>query len=295
MTTLVTVVVPTYQRGAMAARTVAALSRVDPPEGGFEVVVVDDGSDREHTEFIEEALKALPGAILLRQANAGPAKARNTGYRAGSGTLVAFIDDDCAPSPDWLRRLTAPLENGDGRLAGVGGRVLPEPPHNWVSRFCAATEYSSGVQPVFINAATANACYRRSVLDELGGFDEGFRHPGGDDPDLSERALAAGYQLEFVPDAVVHHAELESLTDFLGHMFRRGLGEARLASKHGRRGRTALRAALLPVFLARTAAGCWRRTAGKGSVAARVGWTSLDTLGRAAFVAGSIRGLARGT
>ena len=63
-----------------------------------------------------------------------------------------------------------------------------------MSRFLAETEYSSGLQPVFENAATANACYRRDVLEQLGGFDEGFVHPGGDDPDLSARARAAGHR-----------------------------------------------------------------------------------------------------
>jgi GT2 family glycosyltransferase len=291
----VTVVIPTHQRGHVLARSLEALGRVEAPVGGLEVIVVDDGSDEANLAAVVRAVEACPLARLIRQANAGPARARNTGYRAGTGELVAFIDDDCAPTPNWLLRLVVPFEGGDERLGAVGGRVLPEPPHNWISRFCAATEYSSGLQPVFLNAATANACFRRRVLDELGGFDEGFQHPGGDDPDLSERARKAGYRLEFVPDAIVHHAELEALGDFLLHMFRRGLGEARLAAKHGRRGRTALRAALLPVFLARAAAGCWRRTAGKGSLATRAAWTSLDALGRAAFVAGSIRGLARGT
>jgi GT2 family glycosyltransferase len=295
MSSPVTVVIPTYQRGHTLAKSLDALARVEAPPGGLEVIVVDDGSDDANLALVERAVGAFQAARLIQQPNAGPARARNTGYRTGAGDLVAFMDDDCAPTPDWLRRLVAPLEEGGERLGGVGGRVLPEPPHNWVSRFCAATEYSSGLQPVFVNAATANACFRRSVLDEVGGFDEGFRHPGGDDPDLSERVRAAGYRLEFVPDAIVHHAELESLGAFLGHMFHRGLGEARLAVKHGHRGRTALRAALLPIFLARAAAGCWRRTAGKGGPATRAAWTALDAVGRTAFVAGSVRGLARGT
>lgn len=290
----VTIVIPTYQRGALLARTLRAVAGLEIAVA-HEVVVVDDGSDEPHLALVMDAVAACPAARLIRQENAGPARARNTGYRAGTADLVAFIDDDCAPTPDWLQRLIAPFADADERLGAVGGRVLPEPPHNWVTRFCAATEYSSGVPPVFVNAATANACFRRSVLDDLGGFDEGFRHPGGDDPDLSERARAAGYRLEFVPDAIVHHAELETLGDFLGHMFHRGLGEARLAGKHGRRGRTALRAALLPVFLARSGVGCWRRTAGKGGIVTRAAWTGLDALGRAVFVLGSVRGLVRGT
>lgn len=294
MSASVTVVIPTHQRGRLLGRTLEALRRVDFPPGAVEVIVVDDGSDDANLALVEAAVAATPDARLLHQENAGPASARNVGYRSGTAELVAFIDDDCAPAPDWLRHLVAPFAEADDRLGAVGGRVLPQPPHNWVSRFCAATEYSSGLQPVFLNAATANACFRRSVLDELGGFDEGFRHPGGDDPDLSNRARAAGYRLEFNPDAVVYHAELESVGEFIGHMFRRGLGEARLAAKQNRRGRTLLRAALLPFAVARTAVACWRRTSGKGGWSTRVAWTGLDALGRIAFIAGSLRGLARG-
>jgi hypothetical protein len=55
-----------------------------------------------------------------------------------------------------------------------------------------------------------------------------------------------------------------------------------------------LRAALAPVFLARTGIGVWRRTVGKGGLGARLLWLGIETLGRAAFVAGSVRGLLRG-
>jgi GT2 family glycosyltransferase len=294
VTPAVAIVMPTYARGRIAAASLEAIGRVDVPESGIEIVVVDDGSPAEHAAIVERAVGELPFARLLRQGNRGPAAARNLGVASTSAPLVAFLDDDCAPAPDWLRELVAPFDNGDASLAGVGGRVLPAPPTNWVGRFCAATEYSSGVQPVFENAATANACYRRAVLDELSGFDEGFRHPGGDDPDLSERARAAGYRLEFAPAAIVYHHELDDYRDFVGHMYRRGLGEARLAEKHGRRARVIARALLFPAYLGRTGLGCWRRTARKGRGVERVAWTALELVGRAAFLAGSVRGLASG-
>lgn len=289
----VTVVVPTYRRGRLVARTIEALGVVEPPEGGFEVVVVDDGSGPDDAREVERAVERLPLGRLLRQPNRGPAAARNTGVKASSSPLVAFLDDDCVPTAEWLKELTAPFAAGDATLGATGGRVLPAPPQNWVARFCAVTEYSSGVQAEFVNAATANACYRRSVLEELDGFDERFTLPGGDDPDLSERTRAAGYRLEFVPGAIVYHSELESYRDFVGHMYGRGIGEARIAVKHGRRGRVLARAILLPAFLARTTLGCWRRTAGKGGIPARLAWAALETTGRIAFVAGSLIGLRR--
>ena len=288
----VSVVVPTYQRPALLARTVQALAEIDPPPGGFEVVVVDDGSDDEHVRAMEQAIASRPRFSLLRQTNRGPAAARNTGLAATVSPLVAFLDDDCAPARDWLVRLVSGLETAEDGVGAVGGRVLPAPATNWVSRFCAATEYSSGVQPVFENAATANACFRRSVLEQLGGFDEGFRYPGGDDPDLSYRARAAGHRLVFVPDAIVYHSEFESYREYLAHLYRRGIGDARLGRKTGRGTRVLLRAVLLPVFLARTGRICWRVTAGKGALGIRLGWLALETAGRVAFVLGSMRGLA---
>ena len=290
----VSVVVPTYQRPRLLARTVRALAEIDPPRGGFEVVVVDDGSDREHVAAAEHELAGRASFRLLRQANRGPAAARNSGLAATESPLVAFLDDDCAPARDWLVRLVAGLETAEDAVGAVGGRVLPAPATNWVSRFCGATEYSSGVQPVFENAATANACFRRSVLEELGGFDEGFRYPGGDDPDLSFRARAAGHRLAFVPDAIVYHSEFESYREYLGHLYRRGIGDARLGRKTGRAGRVFLRAVLLPVFLARTGRICWQVTAGKGRLGIRLVWLVLEAGGRVAFVLGGMRGLAYG-
>jgi GT2 family glycosyltransferase len=286
-----TVVIPTYDRADLLKRTLAGIARLQPAP--LEVIVVDDGSPPASRKRIEMAVAQCPGTRLLHQQNAGPARARNLGYAEGTGTLVAFLDDDCVPEPDWLGRLTLPFASGDEALGAVGGRVLPAEPQNWVARFCAATEYSSGVQPVFENAATANACYRRAVLDATGGFDERFTLPGGDDPDLSARTRAAGFRLEFVPDAIVYHAELESFRDYVTHMFGRGLGEARLAGKHGRVRRVMARAVLAPAFLTRTALGCWRRTRGKGSLLARLGWVALETIGRTAFLAGSVVGLRR--
>lgn len=291
ITPRVSVVVPTYERSFRVRATLSALARMEPPSGGFETIVVDDGSSAEHAESLARSAAEVPAARVIRQENRGPAAARNAGVAVASGELIAFLDDDCVPSPDWLVRLTAPFDSADPWLAAVGGRVLPAPPTNWVARFLAATEYSSGVQAVFVNAATANACYRRSVLEELDGFDERFLHPGGDDPDLSERVRRAGYRLKFVSEAVVYHSELESYRDFLHHMYCRGLGEARLGTKYGRSTRVVLRGLLLPAFLIRAGAGTWKRTAGKAGFLVRLFWLVLEVVGQTAFVAGSLRGL----
>jgi GT2 family glycosyltransferase len=287
------IIVPSYQRGRVAAQTIAALAAIDEPVGGFEVVVIDDGSAPEHVAELERAVQQHGRFRLLRRANGGPSAARNTGIGATGGEFVVFLDDDCAPRPDWLVTLVRPFDGGDPGLGAVGGRVAPAPPRNWVQRFCAAIEYATGEQPVFENASTQNACYRRSVLVEVGAFDEGFRHPGGDDPDLSKRALRAGYRLAYVPDAVVYHHELETYGDFLRHMYHRGLGEARIGRKFGRRRRVATRLALWPGFLVKIAVRGWRRTSPKGPMRVRILWALLEQTGYLAFLAGTAVGLWR--
>lgn len=286
------VVIPTYNRPDVLARTLEALSAVRAPTGGFDVIVVDDGSDEPHAESVRGEVAARPWARLIRQENAGPAAARNAGVAASLAPLLVFLDDDCRPAPDWLIELLRPFEDADEGLGAVGGAVLPAEPETWAQRFCSAVEYATGTQPVFENASTQNACYRRNVLDLVGGFDEGYRHPGGDDPDLSWRTRAAGYQLRFVAQAVVYHTELATYADFLRHMYQRGLGEARIATKFGRRRRVLVRLVVFPAYLGRAGLACWRRTKGKGGRPIRVVWTVLDALGRTTFLIGTAVGLA---
>jgi GT2 family glycosyltransferase len=287
----VAVVVPTYNRSALLRRTLNALGCVDYPS--LSVVVVDDGSGPEHAAANESATREAH-AVYLEQANAGPATARNRGIAASDSVLVAFLDDDCAPREDWLRALAGPFsDSGASRLGGVGGGVRSEPAHNWVSRFCSVAQYSTGAQSEFKNAATANACFRRDVLEEVNGFDEGFRHPGGDDPDLSRRIREAGYELRNVPEAIVYHAEIDRLGDFLLHLFRRGLGEARGKRKEGRTGWVLLRALLFPIYCLRRAGQTWRVAGGQASILQRLLYATVDGLASLAFVAGSVVGLAQ--
>lgn len=284
----VAVVIPTYNRSRLLARTLHALSKVDYPS--LKVVVVDDGSSPEHVQAAEETARET-GVRLLTQANAGPAAARNRGIAATDSQLVAFLDDDCAPTGDWLRELVAPFTRADENGPGaVGGAVHSEPASTWIGRYCNAARYSTGVPEQITNAATANACYRRAVLEEVGGFDESFRRPGGDDPDLSRRVLERGYRIERAPEAVVLHAEIATLGEFLTHMYWRGRGEATGKRKQGRLWWVLLRAALAPVFLLRRAAQTWRLSEGNGTLARRAGYAAFETVASSVFVGSSLLG-----
>lgn len=198
-TPAVTVVVATRNRAHLLPRLVAALDAQDV-DGGHELVVVDDASTDDTPRVLAElaGTARMPMRVLRQAQRRGPGPARNRGWRTGHAPLVAFTDDDCAPRPTWLAALTAGFEDADV----VQGATVPAPDQQEHRGPFSRTLEILGPSPFF---ETCNMGYRRSVLEELGGFDEAFDHPAGEDADLGLRAVEHGARLGFAGAAVVEH------------------------------------------------------------------------------------------
>jgi len=126
----------------------------------------------------------------------GPAAARNVGWRQARGEIVAFTDDDCLPAPSWLRAGVAAFVDG---VAGVSGRVVMPLP-------VRPTDYQlNAANLANADFVTANCFYRRSALEEAGGFDERFRVAWREDSDLEFTLLEKGKRLVKEPAAIVVH------------------------------------------------------------------------------------------
>jgi GT2 family glycosyltransferase len=194
------VVVPTFHRDRELARLLSALAEQDLPAGRFEVIVVDDACSASTAGVIEAVRSRHPGfgVRLLAGNGRGPAAARNTGWKAARGPIVAFIDDDAYPaSRTWLSAGLAAL--ADPTLAGVGGHVVvpaDEPPTDF-QRNVKQLEHG-----VFL---TCNAFYRRAALEKVGGFDERFRLPFREDSDLQFRLQEQAGPLVMSPAPLVVH------------------------------------------------------------------------------------------
>ncbi len=200
----ISVVVATHARRDRMCALLGSLSAqtLDPAE--FEVVVVDDGSADGTAEMLASVDGELPFAftVLTRGEPGGPARARNDGWRAASGPLVAFTDDDCEAAPDWLERC---LEAGAAKPGAiVQGRTSPNPRELQRLGPFSVTRDVDGSGPLWFE--TCNIVYPRELLERLDGFDETFPEPLGEDTDLGWRALGIGAEREFVPGALVYHA-----------------------------------------------------------------------------------------
>jgi glycosyltransferase involved in cell wall biosynthesis len=245
-----TVVVPTYGRPEGLRACLESLAAQQYPRSRFEVIVIDDGS----------AIPAAPIAAsyddrlqirVRRQANAGPAAARNHGGMSARGSYIAFLDDDCVTEPGWLRGfesaflahprdtlLGGDLANPftDNVYAEVGELILD------VLLACYRPE-PGGVY--FFR--TANLAVRADEFRASGGFDPTFET--AEDREFCDRWLDRGGQLLRVPPAAATHVSPLDLRGFVLRHFRYGRGAYRFHRLRRHRGSGRFRLQFLWFYL----------------------------------------------
>jgi GT2 family glycosyltransferase len=178
----ISVVMPTYRRPVLLARCLDALLAQTLPGDAYEIVVVDDGRTADTRAQCEAhaARAAAAGGPAIRylqpDGTRGPAGARNRGWRAAHGALIAFTDDDTIPDPAWLAEGEAAMAV-PGRVAAWGRVHVPLP-----ERMTDNARNTAGLEnAVFV---TANAFVRTDALARVGGFDERYRRAWREDTDL---------------------------------------------------------------------------------------------------------------
>lgn len=234
----ISVVIPTYNRPEGLKRVLTSISAQSFKE--FEVIVVEDGS-KVGEAIVNDFSKQIPTIKYLWQENAGPAKARNTGIKATKADIVAFTDDDMKLPEDWLAILYQGFQDYP-QVAGVGGYmrapdvVLEKNIFAQYEWYVSHDYYHADEEKKvggFENPAggTNNIAFKKSVLDEVNGFDEHFPVPAGEDADLKKRITDKGYQLLYVPLKADHYQPY-GFKRFLRQSFVRGVGTYYFVNKH---------------------------------------------------------------
>jgi glycosyltransferase involved in cell wall biosynthesis len=197
MQPVISVVIPTYRRDDMLRRCLDKVLAQSLEGHQYEVIVCDDGP-AESTRRLVESLEREGGPTLRYlpiTATQGPAGARNAGWRAARGAIIAFTDDDCLPEADWLSAGRQALAQAD---AATGRTVVPvsERPTDFEldTLGLASAEF-----------ITANCFVRREALEAVGGFDERFTSAWREDSDLQFSLLEQGRRIARAEGAVVVH------------------------------------------------------------------------------------------
>jgi GT2 family glycosyltransferase len=221
----ISIVVPTCNRPALLERCLAALIAQDFDPAAYEVIIADDAACAATRELVERwAERARPTLRYLAVTGRhGPAAARNAGWCAARGAIIAFTDDDCVPDRGWLRAGAAAFIDG---VAGACGRVIVPLP-------ATPTDYelnAAGLEQA--EFATANCFYRRDALAAVGGFDERFTTAWREDSDLFFTLMRHGYRLVSAPDAAVVHPVRPAPWGVSLQQQRKSLFNALLYKKH---------------------------------------------------------------
>jgi len=228
---ILSVIIPTFNRWYLLKRTLDSLASQSFPAHLFEIIVVDDGS----TNDTRSGQKHYPQVTFTRQSNRGPAAARNTGATIARGDILVFTDDDCTVPSQWLHRIESLFTTTNCDLLGgatrnAGMDYYWSTVHQSIINFWQRTLNRGKNIDAFLTSN--NMAIRKSVFSVIGGFDEQYDLPGGEDRDLAIRAAAAGLRVHFEADLIIDHHHEMTFGTFCQQHAKYGRGSFLLRTSH---------------------------------------------------------------
>lgn len=187
-----------------------------------------------NTDLVAACTRSLHSAVfgvqtIVKGASTAATFAENCNQAAALAETpyLLFLNDDTEVTPGFLEPLVAVLD-AHPNVAAVGSKLLyPDGRIQHAGVFLTYDPWSGIIagnhhhddQPAGLVPAVTAACLliRRSVYQELGGFDEAFRN-GGEDTDLCLRLYEAGWGVYYEPASVVTHHESASGPERWAHV-----------------------------------------------------------------------------
>jgi len=213
----VSVIVPVRNGEGTIGDCLDAILATDYPEDRHEILAVDNGS----TDGTAAQIQARR-VRYLHEPKPGVSNARNRGIAESTGEILAFVDADCLVEPQWLTELVRPFD--DPEVGAVGGNLEHVPAKTPAERQAARMlgnwqQFAFNSNPAY--PITANAAYRRDVIDRIGPFDPHMTR--AQDVELGLRFQErSGRRLAFAENATARHRNRTTQRGF----FRQQLGWA---------------------------------------------------------------------
>jgi glycosyltransferase involved in cell wall biosynthesis len=230
----VSIIIPTYNRGALLPTTIISLQKQSYPANQLEIWMVDDGSTDDTAQAVDK-LKALLPLAYIQQSNTGATAARNYGASYAKGDVLVFIDDDIELLPDALSNLVERVNRLD-RAVVVGTLLASDQLESTGGADLAADKVEGDLVPIPIGKCfTGLLAVKRTHFLALGMFqDPTGGWPNWDDVDFGYRAHLAGYELWRSQTAVaIHHdSAAANLAAAAKRWYKAGYSAVRLFQRH---------------------------------------------------------------
>jgi GT2 family glycosyltransferase len=188
----------------------------------FEAIVIDDASSDKSTDILKLYKRHKKIKVYYLDQNRGPSYIRNLGVKKSKGKYILFLDIDCLLDKNALvatvQKFDTDEKVGALQLKLINNRIKKiESVGHFLTIFGLPYELGTGgdsglfngEMPIF-GAKTAGMAVRKKVFQRIGGFDEDY-FIYGEDTDLSWRVWLAGYQVNYLPKAIVYHHQQSSL------------------------------------------------------------------------------------
>jgi len=221
------VLMPTYDESERLLAALMSLSRQDYPIEKVEIIVIDDASPTLEEEKLRTALAPFELKLIRNPINMGRARARNAGLHQAQGAVVIFLDSDMTVEADFLRaHAQAHQSSADPNQVFIGNIVWgSEIPTNALTRYIenrGVHRAREGNEVHFKCFVTGNSSLRRTVLNQVGFFDEDFTAYGGEDLELGYRLSNRDVHFHYLENAISYHNHVRPLDQLCQLMFTYG-------------------------------------------------------------------------
>jgi cellulose synthase/poly-beta-1,6-N-acetylglucosamine synthase-like glycosyltransferase len=220
MEPFVTILIPTKNVANYIEAVLQSMFDLDYPEDRFEIIILDAFS----TDGTVEIANKFPVQIIQEDATAP--EAYNHVLKTIKGDIVAFGDGDALVDRMWLKKLVRHFK--DPNVGGAGGLCLTANSEKLVPRVIGyeLQDRYERMPSMISRIATMNVLYRRSVLNEVGGFDESLAI--GYDGEIGHKIIKKGYKIVFDKEAIVYHHHRPTLRLFFKQQFKYGFYTAKM-------------------------------------------------------------------
>lgn len=231
----VSIIIPVYNRPNGVRDTLSSVVDQDYPKERYEILVVDNDSDDETPEVIEEFENNFSQLVkgLEETEIQSSYAARNRGIENAQGEVLVFLDADMWVENDFLSVITDEFEEEDKKYLGIEVEVVAEK-NTIVSCY---TEHNAFQIERYVSkrhfAPTCSLAVSRDIFEEVGFFDKELISSG--DYEFGNRVYETGYDLYYTDRTKTYHPARDSFKSLMKKSFRIGRGSYQLSSKYPER------------------------------------------------------------